>query len=118
MLARDHQGLWYFQNTKEPLSGQPYTVAAFVQGAVSASPANLSPGCSSGREGSVKSRAAPTLLGFCLCPFCLSQREKEKQRDKGVGGLSLEALFTGAVQSWRDKHDNCGPAQPAATSLL
>lgn len=113
MLARDHQCLWYFQNTKEPLSGQPYTVAAFVQGAISASPANLSPGCSSGRERGVKSRAAPILLGFCL-----SQREKEKQLDKGVGGLSRQALFTGAMQSWRDKHENCGPAQPAARSLL
>lgn len=77
MLARNHQCLWHFQNTKEPLAGQACTVAAFVQGAVSASPANLSPKGSLGRDRDAKSRAAPAFFASSF-----SEREGKPARQR------------------------------------
>lgn len=79
MLARDTSVFGFSRTQRRGLSGQACTVAAFVQGQVSASSANLSLRCSPGRERGVKSRAALAFLP------CLSQREVEKQLDRGSG---------------------------------
>lgn len=79
MLARDYQCLWYFQNTKESLSGQACPVAAFVQGAVSAPSAITSPQGAHQEERGMAKVEQPQ-------PFCLVfLREREKQLDRGNG---------------------------------
>lgn len=112
MLARDTSVFGFSRTQRRGLSGQACTVAAFVQGQFQLHQLTSPQGAHREERGVSKVEQPQP---FCL--IFLKERWKSNKTE-GVGGLSCQAVFTGVMQSWRDKHEDCGPAQPAARSLL